>query len=178
MRSAGTLAKWNDERGFGFILPNQAGDEIFVHISAFPKDGIRPRIGEVLSFEIANLDGKQRAVAIERPGRSRPKRSGHKPRTAAAASPWPARILGAFVLVMAGLVVKNAYQNRASSLVDIGSRSAVASQEATRSPEFTCDGRIHCSQMRSYEEALFFVQHCPNTQMDGDGDGDPCENQF
>ena len=72
MRSAGTLTKWNDERGFGFILPNQAGDEIFVHISAFPKDGIRPRIGEVLSFEIANLDGKQQAVAIERPGRSRP----------------------------------------------------------------------------------------------------------
>ncbi|WP_171022319.1 excalibur calcium-binding domain-containing protein [Thalassotalea litorea] len=45
-------------------------------------------------------------------------------------------------------------------------------------PEFTCDGRQHCSQMRSYEEALFFIRHCPNTKMDGDNDGIPCERQF
>lgn len=43
---------------------------------------------------------------------------------------------------------------------------------------FSCDGRQHCSQMRSYEEALFFNQYCPNTKMDGDGDGIPCERQF
>lgn len=43
---------------------------------------------------------------------------------------------------------------------------------------FRCDGRQHCSQMTSYEEALFFIQHCPNTKMDGDKDGEPCERQF
>ena len=43
---------------------------------------------------------------------------------------------------------------------------------------FQCDGREHCSQMRSYEEAVFFNQYCPNTKMDGDGDGIPCEKQF
>jgi len=42
--------------------------------------------------------------------------------------------------------------------------------------EFQCDGRVYCSQMRSREEALYFVLHCPNTKMDGDGDGQPCEN--
>jgi len=42
---------------------------------------------------------------------------------------------------------------------------------------FTCDGRIHCSQMRSCEEAMFFLEHCPGTQMDGDGDGRPCEDK-
>ncbi len=43
---------------------------------------------------------------------------------------------------------------------------------------FSCDGRQHCSQMRSYEEAKFFIRNCPNTKMDGDGDGIPCEQQF
>lgn len=45
-------------------------------------------------------------------------------------------------------------------------------------PSFRCDGRQHCSQMGSYDEALFFLRNCPNTKMDGDGDGIPCERQF
>lgn len=44
--------------------------------------------------------------------------------------------------------------------------------------ESRCDGRTHCSQMRSCEEATYFIQHCPNTQMDGDHDGVPCERQW
>jgi len=48
---------------------------------------------------------------------------------------------------------------------------------ASASP-YQCDGRTHCSQMRSCDEAKYFVQHCPNTQMDGDGDGIPCERQW
>lgn len=45
-------------------------------------------------------------------------------------------------------------------------------------PTFQCDGRQHCSQMSSYDEAVFFLRNCPNTKMDGDGDGIPCERQF
>lgn len=41
---------------------------------------------------------------------------------------------------------------------------------------FSCDGRQHCSQMSSRAEAEFFVRNCPNTKMDGDHDGIPCEN--
>jgi hypothetical protein len=43
---------------------------------------------------------------------------------------------------------------------------------------FQCDGRTHCSQMRSCAEARHFIQHCPNTKMDGDRDGVPCEEQW
>jgi hypothetical protein len=45
-------------------------------------------------------------------------------------------------------------------------------------PRFQCDGRQHCSQMTSLEEAQFFLEQCPDTKMDGDHDGLPCENQF
>ncbi|WP_320407636.1 MULTISPECIES: excalibur calcium-binding domain-containing protein [Marinobacter] len=48
--------------------------------------------------------------------------------------------------------------------------------EAKRVTSFQCDGRQHCSQMTSRSEAEFFIRNCPNTKMDGDGDGIPCEN--
>ena len=48
-----------------------------------------------------------------------------------------------------------------------------------REPEkYRCDGRTHCSQMHSCEEATWFLNHCPGTKMDGDGDGIPCERQW
>ena len=41
-----------------------------------------------------------------------------------------------------------------------------------------CDGRKRCSQMRSCEEATWFLKNCPGMEMDGDGDGVPCERQW
>jgi hypothetical protein len=41
---------------------------------------------------------------------------------------------------------------------------------------FKCDGREYCGQMTSRAEAEFFLRNCPNTKMDGDNDGIPCEN--
>lgn len=43
---------------------------------------------------------------------------------------------------------------------------------------FRCDGRTHCSQMTSCAEAEYFLANCPGTQMDGNGDGVPCERQW
>ncbi|QNA89324.1 excalibur calcium-binding domain-containing protein [Massilia sp. Dwa41.01b] len=45
-------------------------------------------------------------------------------------------------------------------------------------PAFACDGRTHCSQMTSCDEAKYFVDHCPDVKMDGDHDGVPCEQQW
>ncbi len=43
---------------------------------------------------------------------------------------------------------------------------------------YQCDGRKHCSEMRSQAEAEYFLANCPQVQMDGDHDGRPCEQQF
>lgn len=43
---------------------------------------------------------------------------------------------------------------------------------------FTCDGRTRCSQMTSCEESMHFLRNCPAVEMDGDGDGVPCEQQW
>ena len=56
--------------------------------------------------------------------------------------------------------------------IDVG-RSVTPSK-----PKYQCDGRMHCSQMSSCEEATFFLRNCPGTKMDGDNDGIPCERQL
>ena len=43
---------------------------------------------------------------------------------------------------------------------------------------FACDGRAYCSQMKSCEEAKYFLEHCSNVKLDGDNDGVPCEQQW
>lgn len=48
----------------------------------------------------------------------------------------------------------------------------------TASNSYRCDGRKRCSQMSSCAEAKFFLNNCPGAEMDGDGDGIPCEDQW
>lgn len=48
--------------------------------------------------------------------------------------------------------------------------------DSYKQDNFKCDGRQYCSQMNSRAEAEFFTANCPNTKMDGDRDGIPCEN--
>lgn len=61
--NTGRLVKWNDERGFGFVVPEGAdpGREVFVHISAIRPCGRRPRIGDQLQFTTSEAaDGRVR----------------------------------------------------------------------------------------------------------------------
>ena len=53
-----------------------------------------------------------------------------------------------------------------------------AYQEPSNNQQFKCDGRTHCSNMTSCAEATFFLQNCPGVEMDGNGDGVPCEKQW
>lgn len=71
----------------------------------------------------------------------------------------------------------------ASSTSSSVANPAVTSQpvltaQSVVAPSFACDGRRHCSQMTSCAEATYFIQHCPNTKMDGNNDGIPCEKQW
>jgi hypothetical protein len=54
--------------------------------------------------------------------------------------------------------------------------AAITSTKPTHN--FQCKGKVYCSEMTSYDEAVFYLQNCPGTKMDGDHDGIPCEQQF
>ena len=176
MRIDGTLSKWNDDRGFGFITPTQGGQEIFVHISSFPKNGTRPTLGEKLTFEIeTDNNGKKRAKNLLCPERLTVKPPSHRP-TSYHRKKSPgffARVIP--LLVVAGLVTYGygEYSRRAVPLTANAAKSEIQEPSSAR-----CDGRTYCSQMTSCAEATFFLRNCPNVQMDGDNDGVPCEQQW
>ncbi|QOW48939.1 cold shock domain-containing protein [Acinetobacter sp. YH12138] len=78
---------------------------------------------------------------------------------------------------------KNLYgtaSTQAQSVVQYTAQAPSSSDtpRAVEKAQFSCDGRTHCSQMKSYEEAVYFLQHCPGTKMDGNNDGIPFERQF
>ncbi|KRG40086.1 cold-shock protein [Stenotrophomonas panacihumi] len=177
MRTHGTLTKWNDERGFGFIAPASGGEEVFAHISAFPRDGQRPRLNEVVSFDLEQgPNGKPRAARIMRPGQARtPSR---RPRT----QPRQRRggLLSTVLLPLAaigGIVYYNYFRTTEPAYMDSG-ETPVITDTLEEPSDFQCDGRTMCSQMTSCAEATYFIRHCPHTKMDGNHDGVPCEQQW
>jgi cold shock CspA family protein len=176
MRTHGTLTKWNDDRGFGFITPAKGLPDIFVHISEFPREGGRPRLSELISFEVVpGPDGKQRAVRIMRAAQksARPlvTRTRQQPE-----SRWRVGAIAMIVVAALGVFGYSQYKHRAAPVEDIVPTEAV--HLASPPSPYSCDGRTMCSQMHSCAESKYFIRNCPNTKMDGDGDGVPCESQW
>ncbi|WP_409559394.1 cold shock domain-containing protein [Accumulibacter sp.] len=184
MRIEGTLAKWNDERGFGFITPTKGGTpELFVHVSAFPRDGQRPSVGELLTFEIeTDKDGKKRATNLLFPNRVIRLASRQlEPSGRRGKSSLLGRIVSLAVVVALAIYGYGKYAHRLVAEENVAApleAVAVHPNENTRSSVFQCDGRTHCSQMTSCAEATFFLKNCPNVKMDGNHDGVPCEQQW
>jgi cold shock CspA family protein len=190
MRITGTLKTWNEDRGFGFIVPIQGGPEVFVHLSAFPRDDVKPRPGERLSYEEASeQDGKVRAVRVTRldsnvaskhqaaPRPRTPERARHQP-------PQSTSILSILVVLAAitavgfAVVSKSRSERMPFGEVSEGPDSSPSTVPSIHGHALECDGRIRCGQMSSCAEAKFFLDNCPGTEMDGDGDGVPCESQW
>jgi cold shock CspA family protein len=184
MRFDGKLEKWDDDRGFGFITPAHGGEPVFVHISAFQHDGRRPRIGEPLTFEVELAgDGKKRAVNVQRPGRratAQAQRQSAPEQGRNSGLPLRSIAIGLALLAVGGYAYMR-FAGIAHVEPAVKSTSGVTSAPPTATPassRFQCDGRTRCSQMTSCDEAKFFLQNCPGTQMDGNGDGIPCEKQW
>lgn len=62
----GTVKWFNPTKGYGFIAPDTGGKDIFVHISAVQKAGMRTlNEGQKLGFEIEmQPNGRSAAVSL------------------------------------------------------------------------------------------------------------------
>lgn len=178
MRTPGTLTKWNDERGFGFISPAQGSDELFVHISAFARDGGRPQIGELISFETeTGPNGKRRAIRVMRAGQQLASHRRGASTRAAQSSGLTMIASGLLAVAAVGALGYSLFTGSGSQPPVVRAASASTASSAS-STSFHCDGRTMCSQMTSCAEARYFLEHCPNPKMDGNEDGEPCEQQW
>lgn len=199
----GTLVRWNTEKGFGFIKP-ETGDnqDVFIHISTLKHMARKPIVGDEILFHRENQpDGKVKAVKASIEGVAvvsntiRPaSHTGQHHRNSQShhdenyrSSPVLGRLIILIILLGVGIFGYKQYQKMTATPVLTNENIEQMEWTPTVSkpssinlqPQFRCEaGKTHCSQMRSCAEATFYIRNCPGTEMDGDGDGVPCERQF
>ena len=175
MRSKGKITFWKGNKGYGFITPDSGEKQVFVHINEFADKSQRPRINQLVSFSLStDKQGRPCAVNVTRPGEQAPKmiKGGN--------SSWSFKsvaLLVVVIIIAAALAYSKYEKSRSGPVMPF--KASNPSPSISKPPSsFSCDGRTHCSDMTSCAEAKFFIQNCPNTKMDGDGDGVPCESQW
>ena len=64
--ATGTVKFFNAQQGFGFIQPADGSKDVFVHISAVERAGMRTLMeGQKVSYEIVTERGKQAASNLQ-----------------------------------------------------------------------------------------------------------------
>lgn len=58
----GKIIQWKDDKGFGFIAPDDGSEKVFFHISSVKSEVRRPKIGDIVIYE-ATFDSQHRLKA-------------------------------------------------------------------------------------------------------------------
>lgn len=195
MFSEGIIKTYNEEKGFGFIQIENQKKDLFFHIKDLPNKQCLPKIGEKLKFRIvSDNNGKMKAENIVRLDLKIKEINNTIPnKTSYRSKRKPPKKTFNFISLLIGLIIfsiflaillpflSNIYQRETLKRQVAEPTQKVSSPISSNTnvtSQYSCDGRVHCSQMNSYDEAVFFINNCPGTKMDGDGDGEPCEGQF
>ncbi len=64
--ASGTVKWFNSTKGFGFIQPDDGGKDVFVHVSAVERAGLRGlNEGQKIEFELQDERGRTAAVNLK-----------------------------------------------------------------------------------------------------------------
>lgn len=65
MRYQGKIVKWNEEKGFGFVVPKGGSQPVFVHARAFSSRQRRPVADAVINYDLgSDVQGRCCAVNV------------------------------------------------------------------------------------------------------------------
>lgn len=66
MPQQGTVKWFNSQKGFGFIQPDNGGKDVFVHISAVERAGLRTlNEGQKVNYDIVTERGREAASNLQ-----------------------------------------------------------------------------------------------------------------
>eukprot|EP01062_Namystynia_karyoxenos_P002078 TRINITY_DN1071_c0_g1_i1.p1 TRINITY_DN1071_c0_g1~~TRINITY_DN1071_c0_g1_i1.p1 ORF type:complete len:315 (+),score=88.22 TRINITY_DN1071_c0_g1_i1:85-945(+) len=68
MALSGRVKKWDDERGFGFIGPDQGSEDLFVHRTGLPSVNHSLAVGSAVMFDTEVRDNKPRCINVSGEG--------------------------------------------------------------------------------------------------------------
>jgi len=190
----GKLVRWVDEKGFGFIKPENEKDDVFIHISALKGMSRKPIIGDLIHYQIssdsngkiravnAKIEGVERVLSLEpiKHKRSRPTPLPKKTYRKQTKTNRPQKSFNFLPIIMVIGIAVFIYSKVSKEKISVDQIKppTFETQRLKQEEQFQCEGKTWCSDMSSYEEAVFYLRNCPGTKMDGDGDGIPCERQF
>ena len=106
MRDQGRLVEWFDDRGYGFIQPNDAHKQrVFLHIKDFARTGPRPIVGCALEYTVI-LDerGRYRAQQATYLKASQVIEHRSKPAQPTSAKRWSAMQVGIVIYIVFMLI--------------------------------------------------------------------------
>lgn len=111
MRDQGRLVEWFDDKGYGFIQPNdETKGRVFLHIKDFAQKGPRPILGCALEYNVqVDANGRYKATQVSYLKASQTQKSSRQtPQnpSKSAQKLQPMQILSiAYIIVLAGLTV-------------------------------------------------------------------------
>ena len=66
--ASGTVKWFNSAKGYGFIQPEEGGKDVFVHVSAVERAGLRGlNEGQKIEYELQDERGRTAAVNLRAP---------------------------------------------------------------------------------------------------------------
>jgi len=194
----GVLFTWKDEKGFGFILPEKGGENIFIHINEFGKISRRPKVGDIIYYHLkttqkgkysaynAIIEGVQshnRTATADnsKSGNKRVSTNAKKPKRLSRKPKQKKMPFGNIIAVLIVFFMVFVYGISKIQMSSPSPQIEVPQMEtaplSSQSQKYHCAGKVHCSEMDSCAEARYYLRHCPNVKIDGDGDGKPCEQR-
>lgn len=64
--SEGTVKWFNNKKGFGFITPEEGGDDVFVHFSAITMEGFKSlEEGQKVTYDVEQGDKGAQATNVQ-----------------------------------------------------------------------------------------------------------------
>ncbi|MCP4353874.1 MAG: cold shock domain-containing protein [Desulfobacterales bacterium] len=184
----GQLKRWNDDKGFGFIKTDNESKDIFIHISALKGMSRRPTVGDIIYYQIHNDNsGKSKAINAKIEGVTEIRKQNSRKNIITRKSKNKSKQSSIFVIFLLVLGIFAFYNKNTIKNIIIEAKSSLSTYPLPKTKEksaeyeeidYSCDGKVYCSEMTSCEEAEFYLKNCPETKIDGDGDGIPCESQW